>query len=186
VEPSPASPVSIWTIGHSTRTAEEFVALLRAHAIVQIADVRTVPKSRRSPHFSSEALAAQLPASDIGYRHFAALGGLRKPRPDSVNGGWQHESFRGYADYMETPAFQTGLDDLLLYARTGSTAVMCAEAVWWQCHRRLIADALTVRGIAVRHIMAITRAEPHALTPFARLSDGRVTYPGLLDLPEPR
>lgn len=175
----------IYTIGHSTRTAEEFVALLQAHGVAQIADVRTVPKSRRWPHFSGEALAASLPRQDIGYRHFAALGGLRKPRPDSVNGAWQHDSFRGYADHMSTPAFQAGLDELQHYARAHATAVMCAEAVWWQCHRRLIADALVAIGVTVLHIMTPTRVEPHALTPFARVDDdGHVTYPGLLDLPK--
>jgi uncharacterized protein (DUF488 family) len=174
--------VDLYTIGHSTRPADEFLSLLRAHAVVQVADVRTVPMSRRSPHFGREALAAYLPQHGIGYRHFAALGGLRKPRPDSVNGAWQHDSFRGYADHMATPVFQAGLDELLLHAQAGPTTVMCAEALWWQCHRRLIADALTARGVAVRHIMTMTRAELHVVTPFARVVDGCVTYPGLLDL----
>jgi uncharacterized protein (DUF488 family) len=174
---------AIYTIGHSTRTADEFVALLQAHAVTQLADVRTFPMSRRLPHFNREPLAARLREQDIGYRHLPALGGRRKPRPDSVNGAWQHDSFRGYADHMATPEFEAGLDELRQYATQGITAVMCAEAVWWRCHRRLIADALVARGVPVLHIMAPDRAEPHDLTPFAVVHEGRVTYPGLLDLP---
>jgi uncharacterized protein (DUF488 family) len=171
----------LYTIGHSTRTADEFVALLQAHQVVHLADVRTVPRSRRVPQFNSDALASRLLRDHIMYRHLPALGGLRKPRPDSVNSAWQNESFRGYADYMATPPFADGLQDLLAYAADGATAIMCAEAVWWSCHRRLIADALIVRGVDVRHIMSATRAEPHELTPFARVRGDRVAYPGLLD-----
>ncbi len=175
----------LYTIGHSTRTAEELIALLQAHRVVQLADVRTVPKSRRFPQFNTDALAERLPRDEIAYRHMPALGGLRKPRRDSINSAWQNESFRGYADYMATDAFKTGLEDLLAYAREGgTTAIMCAEAVWWSCHRRLIADALLVRGIEVRHIMSATKADPHELTPFARVHKGQVTYPGLLDRQE--
>lgn len=174
--------MSLYTIGHSTRTADDFIALLQAHAIVQVADVRAFPMSRRLPHFNRDPLAASLAQRTIDYRHFAALGGRRRPRPDSVNGAWQHESFRGYADYMQTPEFQAALDALLAYAQSGRTAVMCAEALWWQCHRRLIADALIARNVPVFHIMSSDRAEPHELTSFAVVRDAAVTYPSLLDL----
>ena len=177
-----AAAAPVYTIGHSTRTAEELVALLQAHRITQLADVRTFPMSRRLPHFNREPLAALLREHGIGYRHLPALGGRRKPRPDSLNGAWQHESFRGYADHMATSEFAAGLDDLLQYAAQAPTAMMCAEAVWWQCHRRLIADALVARLVPVLHIMTADRVQPHELTPFAVVHDGRVTYPGLLDL----
>jgi uncharacterized protein (DUF488 family) len=176
-----ARQVELFTIGHSTRTIDEFVALLQAHGVEQLVDVRTVPKSRRLPHFNTDALADRLPRDHIVYRHMPALGGLRKPRRDSRNTAWQNESFRGYADYMSSVEFKKGLDDLLAFASLAPTAIMCAEAVWWSCHRRLIADALIVRGVDVRHIMSATRAEPHELTPFARVHDRQVTYPGLLD-----
>ena len=174
--------MTIFTIGHSTRTLEAFQGLLRAHGVAQLADVRTVPKSRRHPHFAGEALSRSLPEAGVAYRHVAALGGLRKPRRDSRNTGWRHESFRGYADHMQTPAFQDALDDLIAWSGGGATAIMCAEAVWWQCHRQLIADALAARGIAVRHIMSAASAPPHALTSFARVDNGRVTYPGPLGM----
>jgi len=172
--------VTIYTIGHSTRSLDDFLALLRAHRIRQLADVRTVPKSRRHPHFAGEALARSLPEASVAYRHFAALGGLRKPRKDSRNTAWRHESFRGYADHMETPAFQAALDDLMAWGAADPTVVMCAEAVWWQCHRQLIADALVARAVEVRHIMSTVSAPPHQLTAFANADNGRVTYPGLV------
>jgi uncharacterized protein (DUF488 family) len=172
----------VHTIGHSTHTADDFISLLRAHAIAQIADVRMFPMSRRLPHFNRDVLAAHLARHEIAYRHLPALGGRRRPRPDSVNGAWQHESFRGYADHMATPEFQQGLDDLLHYAVTDRTAIMCAESLWWQCHRRLIADALVARGVPVVHIMTDTRTEPHAITPFAVVQGVEVTYPSLRDL----
>lgn len=172
--------VIVYTIGHSTRALDDFIALLRAHAVTQLADVRTIPKSRRHPHFSKDALSASLPAAGITYRHFAELGGLRKPRADSPNTAWRHEGFRGYADHMETPAFSQALDDLVGWSHDAVSAVMCAEAVWWQCHRRLIADALLVRGIEVRHITAPAAAAAHELTGFARVDGAHVRYPGLL------
>ena len=135
----------VYTIGHSTRPIDEFIALLQAHGVTQLADVRTIPKSRRHPHFAQEALSVSLPVAGISYRHFPGLGGLRKAAPDSANGGWRHAGFRGYADYMQTPAFTAALADLLQWSRDAPTAVMCAEAVWWQCHRQLIADALVAR-----------------------------------------
>ncbi len=171
----------MFTVGHSTRTLDDFLVLLRAHDVAQLADVRTVPKSRRHPHFAGDALAASLAQHGIAYRHFPGLGGLRKPRRDSINVGWRHESFRGYADYMQTDEFSHALDDLIAWSAAAPTAIMCAEAVWWRCHRQLIADALVARGIAVRHIISPTSAPTHTLTDFARVDPGgRVTYPGLL------
>jgi uncharacterized protein (DUF488 family) len=171
--------VVVFTVGHSTHSGEAFSALLQRHAVIQIADVRTVPRSRRHPQFGVDVLPAALARDGIGYKHFAALGGLRRPRRDSVHTAWTHPSFRGYADHMETDEFAAGLDDLMNYA-VPPTAVMCAEALWWQCHRRLLADALTARGVAVVHILASGKTQPHEITPFARISEGRVSYPGLL------
>ena len=170
----------LFTIGHSVRPFDEFVALLRAHGVTGVADVRTIPRSRRHPHFSRESLEATLPAAGLVYRHFAALGGLRTPRRDSVNHGWRHDAFRGYADHMGTDAFQSAIDDLLAFARDNIVAVMCAEAKWWECHRQLIADALTAHDVEVHHIMARGNAPRHELTPFARVEEGRVWYPGIL------
>jgi uncharacterized protein (DUF488 family) len=173
----PAS--AIWTIGHSTRAIDEFVALLHTHRIARLADVRTVPRSRRHPHFSADQLPTSLAAAGIDYLHVAGLGGLRRPRRDSTNLGWQNESFRGYADYMQTAPFEEGLRELEAYA-ADRTVIMCAEAVWWRCHRQLIADALVARGVEVRHILSAGPAEPHRLTSFAVVEGRRVRYPGLL------
>jgi uncharacterized protein (DUF488 family) len=153
----------IFTIGHSTRSAAEFLSLLQAHGVAGVADVRTVPRSRRHPHFSQDALAALLSARGLAYEHFPALGGLRKPRPDSPNGGWRHEGFRGYADHMQTSEFRDGLDAFAMFAQGRPVALMCAEAKWWQCHRQLIADALVARGMEVRHILSRAEATPHGL-----------------------
>ena len=172
--------MTLFTIGHSTRSLDEFVALLQAHGISQLGDVRTVPKSRRHPHFAGDALAVSLPAVGIAYRHLPALGGLRKPRRDSTNSAWRHEGFRGYADYMESAAFGDAIDDLIAWARASRTAVMCAEAVWWRCHRQLIADALIARGVTVQHIQTATSAPAHKLTEFAQVVGDRVGYPGLV------
>jgi uncharacterized protein (DUF488 family) len=174
---------AILTIGHSTRSLDEFLGLLRAHHVAQLADIRTMPRSRRHPQFDVEALDSSLPAAGIPYRHFPGLGGLRKPRPDSPNTAWRHPSFRGYADYMLTPAFERALEDLIAFAdenHAGPTAIMCAEAVWWQCHRQLTSDALVARGVGVRHILSADPAKPHTLTEFARVAEGRVRYPGLI------
>ncbi len=174
----------IWTIGHSTRTAEEFLQLLQANAVDGLADVRTIPKSRRHPHFGGDALGVRLKDDGIEYGHFAALGGLRKPRSDSPNGAWRNESFRGYADHMMTPAFAAGIDELLDFGDRRHVAVMCAEAVWWQCHRMLLSDALVARDVDVRHIMSLrgkSSVQPHRLTPFAKIrDDGQVWYPGFV------
>ena len=170
----------IYTIGHSTRTAEEFLALLDAHGVRQIADVRTIPQSKRQPHFGRDTLAAFLQAHGTGYRHFPALGGLRRPRKDSINTAWQHPGFRGYADHMQTDEFRMAIGALEQFASVVSTSVLCAEAVWWQCHRRLLADALIFRGASVRHILSTAEPKPHEMSDFARSGDGGVIYPGLL------
>jgi uncharacterized protein (DUF488 family) len=170
----------IYTIGHSTRSLDEFVGLLRTHEVVKLADIRSMPRSRRHPHFGIDALSVSLPEAGIAYRHFPGLGGHRKARSDSPNTAWRHEGFRGYADYMLTPEFERALDDLVVFAGDAATAIMCAEAVWWRCHRQLTADALMARGVEVRHIVSDRPAAPHALTEFARVDGGRVTYPGLI------
>jgi uncharacterized protein (DUF488 family) len=167
----------IWTIGHSTRTADEFVAALQGHGIRLIADVRLLPGSRRYPHFDQDALAAELEKHGIGYEHFRELGGRRKRRPDSQNTAWRNDAFRGYADYMETPEFAAGVQRLLTLADTsGPTALLCAEAVWWRCHRGLVADYLKVRGFEVLHIVGAARAELHPFTAAARVVKGTLSY----------
>ncbi len=169
----------VFAVGHSTRTAEDFLRLLSSHAIRLVADVRTVPRSRHNPQFNRDSLPATLAPAGIGYRHLPGLGGLRRPLRDSPNSGWRNASFRGYADYMQTPKFSAALDELVELARTRRTAIMCAEAVLWRCHRSLIADALTVRGIAVEHITGEGRSTTHVLTPFARVAGTSITYPGV-------
>lgn len=175
---------TIWTIGHSTRSADDFVELLRAQRIGGLADIRTIPRSRRHPHFGADLLDARLNAEGITYLHFPDLGGLRKPRRDSPNGAWRNEAFRGYADHMATPEFASALAALLEFGAGRNAAVMCAEAVWWQCHRMLLSDALVARGVDVQHIMSARGAsalQPHRLTPFAKVrDDGEVWYPGLV------
>jgi uncharacterized protein (DUF488 family) len=170
----------LYTIGHSNRTLEEFVALLHAHSIELLADIRTVPKSRHNPQFNREALAVSLPAAGIAYQSMPGLGGLRHPRKDSINLAWRNDSFRGYADYMQTTAFENALAQLLDVAAERRTAIMCAEAVPWRCHRSLVADALSARGVEVKHIMSASAANPHKLTPFSQVEGTRVTYPGIL------
>jgi uncharacterized protein (DUF488 family) len=172
--------VTILTIGHSTHSFEKFAALLHAHGVRQIADVRTLAKSRRMPHFSGDALGAALRARAVHYRHFPALGGLRRPRSDSINTAWRNQSFRGYADHMQTREFADAVADFIAWSRVDTTAAMCAEAVWWRCHRSLLADALLVRAVAVRHILSDARTETHKLRDFARTSGERITYPGLV------
>jgi uncharacterized protein (DUF488 family) len=171
----------IFTVGHSTRAAEEFVEMLTAHGVKLLADVRTVPRSRHNPQFNREVFPETLKFAGIEYIHLPELGGLRKPRKDSTNMGWRNLSFRGYADYIETPAFEAGLDRLMQSAAGRRAAVMCAEAVPWRCHRSLIGDALEARGIEVFEIASATRAQPHKMTPFALIKDGRVTYSLLSD-----
>lgn len=167
----------IYTIGHSTRPFDEFVAVLRAHAIEAVADVRTVPKSRHNPQFHIDALTRTLPEAGLGYVHLRALGGLRHARPDSPNAGWRNASFRGYADYMQTPEFAAGLAELLALAAEKRTVIMCAEAVPWRCHRSLVGDALLVRGHEVLDIYDERTAKPERLTSFAVVDGLEVTYP---------
>jgi len=153
--------------------------MLDAHGIKQLVDVRTIPKSRRHPHFGQDQLAPSLEQHQIRYIHLPGLGGLRHARKDSINTGWKNASFRGYADYMQTPAFAGNLSKLIEIAANGPTVIMCAEAVPWRCHRSLIADALTARGIEVEHILTATSRKPHKYAPFARIEGQSVTYPAL-------
>jgi uncharacterized protein (DUF488 family) len=169
----------LFTIGHSNRSFDDFVAMLKAYKIELLADIRTVPKSRHNPQFNRETLAVSLPEAGMAYTHIKDLGGLRHPRPDSVNLAWQNPSFRGYADYMQTPAFEIALGELVRLADQRRVVIMCAEAVPWRCHRSLVADALLARGIPVEHIMSVTSTKPHKLTPFAAIENAKVTYPGL-------
>lgn len=168
----------VFTIGHSTRSVEEFIALLLAHHIQLVIDVRTVPRSRRNPQFNRETLPHSLQAAGIGYEHVAALGGFRRPSPQSPNVGWRNASFRGYADYMQTAAFAAAIETLAERAERQRLAVMCAEAVPWRCHRSLIADAFVARRIGVEEIISTTRTQSHALTSFAHVEGSTVTYPG--------
>ena len=168
---------AVFTVGHSTLPIEQFVALLRAYEIRRLADVRTVPRSRRNPQFNADALASALRAENIEYTPLPSLGGLRHARKDSPNGGWRNASFRGYADYMQTPEFESGLESLIRSSREKRTVIMCAEAVPWRCHRSLVADALEVRDIPVVEVLSAKSARMHKLTPFARVDGTRVTYP---------
>lgn len=174
------------TIGHSTLPIETFLAILLENGVRMLADIRTVPKSRHNPQFAQENLKPALKAEGIDYRWFRNLGGLRHARKDSVNTGWRNASFRGYADYMQTAEFSAALDELLHAVPEANTALMCAEAVPWRCHRSLVGDALTVRGILVEDITysarGASRSEPHKTTPFARVEDGRLWYPAEDDL----
>jgi uncharacterized protein (DUF488 family) len=171
--------VTLFTIGHSTRPIDEFIDLLSAHGVQRLIDVRKIPQSRHNPQFGREQLSTSLDRAGIHYTHMSGLGGLRRPRKDSTNTGWQNASFRGYADYMQTPEFEDSLNRCIELAKQEHVALMCAEAVPWRCHRSLIADALVARGIDVREIASATEARPHALTPWARVEGTTVTYPGL-------
>jgi uncharacterized protein (DUF488 family) len=168
----------VWTVGHSTHALETFVELVRAHGVTAIADVRKIPRSRRNPQYNLEALPGALAAAGLGYVHRPGLGGRRRERADSVNRGWKNPSFRAYADYMQTDEFARELDALVALGTRDRVGIMCAEAVWWRCHRSLIADALVARGEPVLHILTPERAEPHVLRDFARVEQGRVSYPG--------
>lgn len=166
------------TIGHSNRSAEDFIALLRAHGVDLLVDVRRLPKSKFNPQFHVDNLPGALRQTGIGYLHMPELGGLRRAHSDSKNTGWNNSTFRGYADYMQTPEFQTALDDLQRLEETHRVAIMCAEAVPWRCHRSLIADALTARGELVEHISSEKKRSPHEMTKFAHVEGREVTYPG--------
>ena len=172
-----AEACKVLTIGHSTRSVDEFVSLLSAHGVTQLVDVRTVPRSRHNPQFNAEVLPASLASAGIGYVHAPGLGGFRPTLADSPNGGWRNLSFRGYADYMQSDDFADDLFSLMELARRDRVALMCAEAVPWRCHRSLIADALLARGIRTSEITSGIRTRPHELTAWARVQGTRVTYP---------
>ena len=174
---TPNAPPLILTVGHSVRPIEEFVALLRAHEVTCVADVRTIPRSRHNPQFNGDSLLKSLKRAQIGYIHLASLGGLRRAGRASPNSGWRNASFRGFADYMQTAEFAGAVEDLIQIAGRGRIALMCAEAVPWRCHRSLIADVLLVRGFQVEHIFSATNRKPHKLTPFAKVDGTHITYP---------
>lgn len=173
-----AAPIPrILTIGHSTHPIDEFIALLQAHEVTRLVDVRTVPRSRHNPQFNRDQLPASLNAAGISYLHLPSLGGLRRTSAESVNTGWRNTSFRGYADYMQTAEFRSAVDQLIELAEHDRLALMCAEAVPWRCHRSLVADALLVRGIQTEDIRSATQLMPHRLTPFASVRGTEITYP---------
>jgi uncharacterized protein (DUF488 family) len=173
----PKRSTVVLTIGHSTRALEEFIGLLQAHTVSRVVDVRTVPRSRHNPQFNKDSLAASLGKAGLRYVHMPGLGGLRHAARDSINTGWRNASFRGYADYMQTPEFAEHIKELTALARKERIAIMCAEAVPWRCHRSLIGDALTIRGIRTEDIMSMTQCRLHTLTPFAKVRGTTVTYP---------
>ena len=168
---------TVYAIGHSTRPLDRFAEILKAHEISLLADIRTIPKSRHNPQFNEEALAVELPKIGIQYRHLQELGGLRHSSKDSVNGGWENASFRGYGDYMQTQEFASALDELVKLAEGERVAIMCAEGNPFRCHRSLVADALTVRGVSVLHISSRKSAKAHVLTGFAKVEGTKITYP---------
>lgn len=170
----------LWTIGHSTLPIEEFIAILKSFEIQTVVDVRSFPGSRRYPQFNKERLAAELAGANVQYLHSPKLGGRRRAKPDSLNMAWRNEMFRGYADYMETAEFDEGIADLMS-ASFQRTSIMCAEAVWWRCHRSLISDHLKAKGIEVTHIMGTGKSESHPFTTAARIVDGQLSYRGILD-----
>ncbi len=169
--------MNIFTVGHSTHSLDELVGLLHGAGVARLVDVRAVPRSRRHPHFASDQLERSLPERGLDYVHQRELGGFRRPRKGSPNGGWRVSAFQGYADYMETDEFRAALARLEAAARESPTAIMCAEGLWWQCHRRLISDALLVRGWHVRHIAPDGSLEDHRLTEFARVDGEQIVYP---------
>ena len=168
---------TVYTIGHSTRTVEEFVSLLKENSIELLVDIRTMPKSRHNPQFAAESLENLLRLYSIKYRHIPSLGGLRRPSKESINTGWRNDSFRGFADYMQTKEFDEAINNLIEMSGITHLVIMCAEAVPWRCHRSLVSDALTVRGIEVVHIMGSGKNLIHKLTPFAKVESTRVSYP---------
>ncbi|HET6246014.1 MAG: DUF488 domain-containing protein [Bacteroidetes bacterium] len=167
---------TIWTIGHSTRSMEEFLSLLKSINIELVADIRSYPGSSRYPHFNKKSLEISLPENTIGYIHFKNLGGRRKPAPDSINTAWRNAAFRGYADYMQTNSFEEEIKELEKIALKTNTAYMCSEAVWWRCHRALVSDYLKVKGWKVMHIMALDKEDEHPFTSAARISNGKLSY----------
>lgn len=171
--------VTVWTIGHSTRTSDDFIQMLSAHSIKALVDVRSFPSSRRFPHFNQPELTERLRTSGITYYHNAQLGGRRRPSPNSKNTAWQNASFRAYADHMDSADFALGIEALRGVATESSTAIMCAEALWWRCHRGLISDFLKAEGTQVLHILDVNKVEEHPYTSAARIVEGRLSYEGL-------
>ena len=171
-----AETITIWTIGHSTRTLEEFIELLAENEIKVLADVRSFPGSRKFPHFNREELSGSVETAGIQYLHLKSLGGRRKPKADSQNTVWRNASFRAYADHMETDDFRDGISELLKAATESRTAIMCSEAVWWRCHRSMISDHLKANGVTVNHIMGPGQVTEHPYTSSARIEDGELTY----------
>lgn len=171
------SEVTVFTIGHSTHPIEEFIAILKAHGVKTLVDIRTVPRSRHNPQFNRDTLPGSLADAGIEYCYLDELGGLRPTHKDSINGGWRNESFRGYADYMQTPEFAAGVERLIAMAQESQIAIMCAEAVPWRCHRSLVGDALLVRDVRVEDIMSMTKRSPHKMTKFALVKKTQITYP---------
>jgi uncharacterized protein (DUF488 family) len=171
------SSVRILTIGHSTRPLENFLEILHAHGVTQLVDIRTIPRSRHNPQFNQESLSKSLKDSSISYVLMKELGGLRRPKPDSVNMGWRNSSFRGFADYMPTQEFAKGINQLIGLAQNGQAVIMCAEVLPWRCHRWLIADALTIRGVQVEHVMTVKNRAKHSPTKWARIEGDQITYP---------
>jgi uncharacterized protein (DUF488 family) len=169
--------IIVFTVGHSTRSLDDFIHLLKVNGIRRLVDIRTIPRSRHNPQFNRETLGKFIRNRRINYRHMKALGGLRHARVDSINRGWHNASFRGFADYMQTPEFETALNKLIDLAVLKRTAIMCAEAVPWRCHRSLIGDALTVRGIEVQDILSDKNVRLHTMTSMARIHNGKITYP---------
>jgi len=167
----------IYTIGHSTRTLEDFVKILQTYKIRELLDIRSIPRSRYTPQFNEENLARELPKVGIVYRHLEKLGGLRKTVKDSLNGAWKNESFRGFADYMQTENFTRGMEELVKIAKQKTVAIMCAEAVPWRCHRSMVGDALLVRGFLVKDIFSLSVAREEKLTEFAKVRGKKITYP---------
>jgi len=174
---APQRRTVVLTLGHSTRARDDFIALLKAHAVKRLVDVRTISRSRHNPQFNRDRIASALRRAGISYLHMKALGGLRHARPDSINTAWRNASFRGFADHMQTREFAIGLRRLMNLARTKQTAIMCAEAVPWRCHRSLIADALLAHGYQVEEIESLKRTRPHVLTSWACVRGSKVTYP---------
>jgi uncharacterized protein (DUF488 family) len=168
---------SVFTLGHSTLPIERFMALLQIYGIERVVDIRAIPRSRHNPQFNDTALASSLTAEHLEYVHLEALGGLRRARKDSANTGWRNENFRGYADYMQTEAFEDALESLIQMSRTRRVAIVCAEAVPWKCHRTLVADALSVRGVPAIEILSARSSRMHTLTPFAQVRGLQITYP---------
>jgi uncharacterized protein (DUF488 family) len=179
------SSLQIFTIGHSNRPIDEFIRLLEAHGVKRVVDIRTIPRSRHNPQFNADDLSISLQAAGIDFTPMKELGGLRHSKHGSINTGWKNASFRGFADYMQTPEFAAAIESLVKVVAEKTTAIMCAEAVPWRCHRSLVADALVARGMGVEHILSATRAQPHAITPFARVRGVHITYPMQETLPLP-